>query len=425
MKEINLQCESYNKEKLLNLMAISEDKVIEARDALLSKCGKGSDFTGWVDYPLSITEYELENIISCANRLKKLGEYLVVIGIGGSYLGAKAVLDMLSGYYDNNKIIFIGNNISPEYIQSTLTFLEDVDFTCNVVSKSGKTLEPAIAFRFIKELLIKKYSDKFNEHIVVTTSKSDSLLHDEADANKYEQFYIPPTIGGRYSVFTAVGLLPLAYAGYDILAFVKGSINSCTDATTLSYRENNALKYACLRNILYESSKVIEVLSFYEPKMKFFGEWWKQLYGESEGKEGKGIFPVSLIYSTDLHSLGQYVQDGMRNMFETVIEVTSDKTDVTVKDDGQNIDGLNYLVGKKVSYIKKQIVEGVTKAHVFGNVPNIRLTIEKLDEYHIGYLLYFFMFACGISGYILGVNPFNQDGVEEYKKNVLALLKLK
>lgn len=425
MKEISLQCEYFNKEKLINSMMLNEDKVINARDALLSKSGKGSDYTGWVEYPLLITEFELENIKSAAKKMHELGKYLVVIGIGGSYLGAKAVIDLLSGYYDNQNIIFLGNNISPEYIYSTLKFLEDVDFTVNVISKSGKTLEPAIAFRFIKELLIKKYSDKFNERIFVTSSEKNSLLTSEAVANNYQEFHIPANIGGRYSVFTAVGLLPLAFAGYDICAFVKGAINSCTECTTPSYNENNALKYASLRNILYENGKTMEILSCYEPKARFFGEWWKQLYGESEGKEGKGIFPVSLIYSTDLHSLGQYVQDGIRNMFETVIEVTNDKEDIEIKEDIQDIDKLNYLAGKKVSHIKKQIMEGVIKAHVSGDVPNLKLSIEKIDEYHVGYLLYFFMFACGISGYILGVNPFNQEGVEEYKKNMLALLKMK
>lgn len=422
MKHINLQCD-YLSEDYLNKLKEMEKKVNDVKESISSKTGKGSEYLGWVDHPLNITECELEEINNAANRMHELGEYLVVIGIGGSYLGAKAIIDALSGYYDNRKVIFLGNNISPEYLYSTLEFLKEVDFTVNVISKSGKTLEPALAFRFVKDLLIKKYNSKYNERIFVTTSKKDSLLNTEAEHNKYKQFVIPFTIGGRYSVFTAVGLLPIAFAGFDIMNLIKGSFDSCNDCAALPFLENNALKYACLRNLLYQNNKQIEILATYEPKFHFFGEWWKQLYGESEGKDGKGIFPVYLSYSTDLHSLGQYVQDGIKNIFETVIVVKEDREDITVVEDAQNIDKLNYLAGKNISFIRKQIMEGVSTAHYQGNCPNIILTIDKIDEYHIGYLMYFFMYACGISGYLLNVNPFNQDGVELYKNNMFALLK--
>ncbi len=430
MKEIKLQYESLNKDRLTNLIALNEENVIKAKDSLINKDGQGNDFTGWVDYPTKITEYDLDVINETADKMKTYGDYLVVIGIGGSYLGARAIIDLLDGYYQKSKIIFLGNNISSEYIGETLNYLESVDFCVNVVSKSGKTLEPAIAFRLVKELLKSKYGAKYNERIFVTTSKNDSLLHEEAQANGYQEFFIPSDIGGRYSVFTAVGLLPLAFAGYNILEFVHGAINSYIECSTLPYFENDALIYASLRNILYNENKTIEALVTYEPKAKNFGEWWKQLFGESEGKNHKGIFPVSLVYSTDLHSLGQYVQDGIRNIFETVIETTEvsqkkayfDK-DPVINYSSQNIDGLNYLSDKRISYIKKQTTEGVIKAHISGNVPNIKLSIKEINEYYIGYLLYFFMFSCGVSGYILDVNPFNQEGVEEYKKNMMALLR--
>lgn len=430
MKEIKLQYESLNKDRFSNLIALNEETVMKAKDTLVNKNGEGKEFTGWVDYPTKITEYDLDIINNTAEKMHTYGDYLVVIGIGGSYLGAKAIIDLLDNYYEKSKIIFLGNNLSPEYISETLNFLESVDFCVNVVSKSGKTLEPAIAFRLVKEVLKSKYGEKYNERIFVTTSKSDSLLHEEAVTNGYEEFFIPSDIGGRYSVFTAVGLLPLAFAGYNILDFIRGAINSYIECTTQPYFENEALIYASLRNILYNENKTIEALVTYEPKARFFGEWWKQLFGESEGKNYKGIFPVSLVYSTDLHSLGQYVQDGIRNIFETIIDITevSQKKTYLISDpiinySSQDIDKLNYLSDKKVSYIRKQTMDGVIKAHISGNVPNIRLTIKEINEYYVGYLLYFFMFSCGVSGYILDVNPFNQDGVEEYKKNMMALLR--
>ena len=425
MKNINFNYFEKNENK--ENFGIYKQKAIEARKTLMDGTGRGNDYIGWVSYPSSLLNdnfYELKKIEKKAQELRKISDYLVVIGIGGSYLGAKASLDMLGKYYNDvkSKIIFLGNNVSPSYLKETLEFLKDVDFTVNVISKSGKTLEPALAFHFVKELLIEKYKDEYVKRVCVTTSDSNSIIHDEAVQKGYDEFYIPNSIGGRYSVFTAVGLLPISYCGYDIIEIIEGARTCENECKSLPFDENDCMKYAAMRNKLYNEGKVIESFVTYEPKCSSLGEWWKQLYGESEGKEGKGILPISMTFSTDLHSLGQYVQDGIRNLFETVVSFGNNPSIVVNKQE-ENSDQLNYLAGKEFEYIREQIKKGVQIAHNDGQVPNIFLNVKELDEYNLGYLMYFFMFSCGVSGYILDVNPFNQEGVESYKKNMFALLK--
>ena len=400
------------------------DKTEECRKVLLNKTGKGNDFVDWVKWPITISSGEVERIIACSERLKKLGKYLVVIGIGGSYLGAKAGLSMLRKYYENNEYqaIFAGNTFSADRTYELLEYLKDKDFSVVVISKSGTTTESAIAFRLFRQLLIEKYQDKYNERVVAITTNHDSALHDMALESGYEEFFIPDGIGGRYSVLTSVGLLPIAFEGYDIKKVLQGSIDAFNQFSEKNYMENEALLYAAIRNLLYQKGKNVEILGFYEPKMRYIGEWWKQLYGESEGKESKGIFPASVIYSTDLHSLGQYVQDGERILFETIVEIEKPNNDVDMISDEKNLDKLNYLVGKKLDYVNKQAMKGTSIAHVEGGVANIKISIEEISEYIFGYLVYFFMFACGVSGYLLDVNPFDQQGVEAYKKKMFELL---
>ena len=400
------------------------DKSEECRKVLLEKTGKGNDFVDWVKWPITISSEEVERIIACSERLKKLGKYLVVIGIGGSYLGAKAGLSMLRKYYENNEYqaIFAGNTFSADRTYELLEYLKDKDFSVVVISKSGTTTESAIAFRLFRQLLIEKYQDKYNERVVAITTNHDSALHEMALESGYEEFFIPDGIGGRYSVLTSVGLLPIAFEGYDIKKVLQGSIDAYNEFSEKPYMENEALLYAAIRNLLYKKGKNVEILGFYEPKMRYIGEWWKQLYGESEGKENKGIFPASVIYSTDLHSLGQYVQDGERILFETIVEIEKPNNDVDMISDEKNLDKLNYLVGKKLDYVNKQAMKGTSIAHVEGGVANIKISVEEISEYIFGYLVYFFMFACGVSGYLLDVNPFDQQGVEAYKKKMFELL---
>ena len=397
----------------------------EAFHTLLNKTGEGNDFLGWIDYANKYQEIDLDDIINTVKQLRKLAKILVVIGIGGSYLGAKAVISALKPYYldkDDTEIIFVGNNLSSTYISETLDYLKDKDFCINVISKSGTTTEPAIAFRLFKELLIKKYGDDFAKHIVATTDKAKGALRKESDEFGYKTFIVPDDIGGRFSFLTPVGLLPICASGIDIKRLVDG-----IKAAYLAYAKddslnNDVIRYACARNVLYRKGKVIEALVTYEPKVKYLSEWWKQLYGESEGKDGKGLFPASVVYSTDLHSIGQFFQDGTRTMFETIVNINNPDKNVTVNHDDANLDGLNYLEGKDVNYVKDMATLGTKLAHVSGGVPNIVINIDKLDEENFGALLYFFMMACGVSGYILKVNPFNQPGVEAYKKNMFALL---
>lgn len=396
-------------------------KASEMAKQLVNKTGLGNDFLGWVNWPNEISQEEIDRINYHASIVRKKYNCLVVIGIGGSYTGAKAAIDMLRKKYADFEIVFLGNTLSECYTYEVLEHLRTKNFAVNVVSKSGTTLEPAIGFRIVLDLLKEKYGENCYER-VYTTNSSTGVLHNIAVKNNYTEFIIPDDIGGRYSVLTAVGLFPLACAGCNIEKILEGASRAYYDFTTKEMFENDAIVYAAVRNALYSKGKKIELLVSYSPRMRFFGEWWKQLYGESEGKDHKGIFPATVFYTMDLHSLGQYIQDGERSMFETIVEIESCGHEVVIKETEDDEDGLNYLAGKTIGYVNKKAMLGTLQAHVDGGVPNVIVKISKNDEYHFGYLVYFFMFACGISGYILGVNPFNQKGVEAYKKNMFKLL---
>ena len=403
----------------------SEETALKARKTLVEGTGEGNDFLGWVNYPNAYDQEEFARIKKAAEKIRKDSEVLVVIGIGGSYLGAKAIIEALSPYFKKEKdleVIFAGHNLSSTYAAELLAYLENKEFSINVISKSGTTTEPAIAFRLFKELLEKKYGNDAANRIYATTDKARGALRTLATSEGYETFIVPDDVGGRYSWFTAVGLLPVAASGINIDELMQGAKDAFDDATTKDYKENSCLQYAAVRNLLYNKNKLIEVLVNFEPKLSFVSEWWKQLYGESEGKDNKGLFPASLTYSTDLHSMGQFIQDGTRTMFETVLNIKNPEQNIILKKASQDLDGLNYLAGTDADSVAKRAMEGTILAHVDGGVPNLVLNIEKLDAYTMGYLLYFFMFACGVSGYILDVNPFNQPGVEDYKKNMFALL---
>lgn len=390
------------------------------------------DFVGWINLPTEYDKDEFARIKKAAKKIKKESDILVVIGIGGSYLGARAVIESLTSSFYNmlpNKqrkhpqILYVGNNLSPNYINELIEYIGNKDFSINVISKSGTTTEPAIAFRIFREILENKYGiDEARSRIYATTDKEKGALKTLAQNEGYEQFVVPNNIGGRYSVLTAVGLLPIAVAGIDIDKLMLGAKNAQERYDDPNIKYNECYKYAVVRNILYQLYKNIEILVNYEPKMHYFTEWWKQLYGESEGKEQKGIFPAGVDFTTDLHSMGQYIQEGRRNLFETVISIKNSNSDITINPDDDNLDGLNYLAGKGLDYVNKKAMEGTIKAHVTGDVPNIVIELEKLDEENIGELIYFFEKACAMSGSILGVNPFNQPGVEEYKKNMFKLL---
>lgn len=389
-------------------------------------------YVGWLKLPSNYDRKEFERIKKAAKKIRKDSEVFVVIGIGGSYLGARAVIESLTSNLANMlpkeirkspQIFFVGNSISPNYINELIDCIGDKDISINVISKSGTTTEPAIAFRIFREYLESKYgADEASRRIYVTTDKKKGALKELADEEEYETFVIPDNVGGRYSVLTPVGLLPIAVAGINIDKLMEGAKNAQYNFSDSSIKYNQCYRYAVARNVLYEKDKTIEILANYEPKLHYFTEWWKQLYGESEGKDQKGIFPAGVDLTTDLHSMGQYIQDGRRNLFETVINVEKSKTDITLKRDEDNIDGLNYLAGKTMDYVNKQAMQGTIEAHVEGGVPNIIINIKKLDEETIGELIYFFELACAISGNILGVNPFDQPGVEEYKTNMFKLL---
>ena len=403
----------------------SEETALKARKTLVEGTGEGNDFLGWVNYPNTFDQEEFARIKKAAEKIRKDSEVLVVIGIGGSYLGAKAIIEALSPYFKKEKdleVIFAGHNLSSTYAAELLAYLENKEFSINVISKSGTTTEPAIAFRLFKELLEKKYGSDAANRIYATTDKARGALRTLATSEGYETFIVPDDVGGRYSWFTAVGLLPVCASGINIDELMQGAKDAFADATTKDYKENSCLQYAAVRNLLYNKNKLIEVLVNFEPKLSYVSEWWKQLYGESEGKDNKGLFPASLTYSTDLHSMGQFIQDGTRTMFETVLNIKNPEKNIILKKAEQDLDGLNYLAGTDADSVAKRAMEGTILAHVDGGVPNLVLNIEKLDAYTMGYLLYFFMFACGVSGYILDVNPFNQPGVEDYKKNMFALL---
>ncbi len=398
-----------------------------AHNTLVSKSGLGNDFLGWVDLTVDYDKEEFARIKGAAERIKEKADILIVIGIGGSYLGARAAIELLrSPYYNNLKkdtpdIYFVGNNISSTYLNEILSICEGKDICVNVISKSGTTTEPALAFRIFKKLVEDKYGkEEAKTRIFATTDKARGTLKELSDAEGYETFVIADDVGGRYSVLTAVGLLPIAVAGCDIDKIMEGA-----QAAREAYSKddmNDCYKYAAMRNILYRKGKSVEMLVSYEPAFAMMNEWFKQLYGESEGKDHKGIFPASAIFSTDLHSMGQFIQDGSRVMFETVVDIKSPKQDMFLEDDKENLDGLNFLTNQNMSVVNRKAMEGTILAHTEGGVPNLVIEVDKLDEYNFGEMVYFFERACAISGYMLGVNPFNQPGVESYKKNMFALL---
>ena len=426
MLKVILNNDGIDKKELLKY----NEKVEKAHDELHDIADKEDEFVGWLHLPTNYDKEEFKRIKKAAEKIKSDSEVFVVIGIGGSYLGARAVIESLTSTFQNlltdrktPQIFYVGNNISPNYLNDLIECIGNKDISINVISKSGTTTEPAIAFRIFRELMESKYGvDMARKRIYITTDKEKGALKKLSDEEGYETFVIPDNIGGRYSVLTAVGLLPIAVAGIDINKIMKGARNSEERYNEKSVKYNECYQYAVTRNILYSKNKTTEILVNYEPKMQYFTEWWKQLYGESEGKDGKGIFPAGVMFTTDLHSLGQYIQDGKRNLFETVISINSPKTDITIKRDSDNIDGLNFLADKTMDYVNKKAMEGTIQAHVEGGVPNIMIQMEKLDEENIGELIYFFELACGISGKLLGVNPFNQPGVEAYKKNMFKLL---
>ena len=406
--------------------------VTVAHNSLHERTGLGNDFLGWINWPVDYDKDEFARIKKAAEKIKSDSDVLLVIGIGGSYLGSRAAIEMCSHTFRNSlskekrnapEVYFVGNSISSSYLADLIELIEGKDVSVNVISKSGTTTEPAIAFRIFKDILEKKYGkEEAAKRIYATTDAKRGALRQLADEQGYETFVIPDDIGGRFSVMSAVGLLPIAAAGLDIDEMMKGMADAREDFSTDVIDNNYAYQYAVIRNILHRKGKDIELLVNYEPTLHYVSEWWKQLYGESEGKDQKGIFPASVDFSTDLHSMGQYVQDGKRILFETVINVEQARKDIIIESDEADLDGLNYLAGKGVDYVNHKALQGTVLAHNDGQVPNMILNIEKLDIYNFGYMAYFFMKACGLSGYLLGVNPFNQPGVEAYKKNMFALL---
>lgn len=410
-------------------LAAIEPEVRKAHEMLRSGTGKGSDFTGWVNLPAEYDKAEFAAIQDAAKQIQAHSDILIVIGIGGSYLGARAVIELLkSNLYnalpkDTPDIYFAGNTISSASLAELLRICEGKDFSVNVISKSGTTTEPAVAFRVFRELLIKKYgAEEAAKRIFVTTDKQKGTLKSLADREGYPTFVVPDAVGGRYSVLTAVGLLPIAVAGIDIEALMNGAADAMRQYDNPNLSENDCYKYAAIRNILYRSGKKVELCVAYEPCFTLMCEWFKQLFGESEGKDGVGIYPSSAVFSTDLHSLGQYIQQGERHLFETVVLFKQPKEELFIGIDPENIDGLNFLAGKSLSYVNRKAFEGTVLAHADGGVPNLVIECERIDEYNVGFLIYFFELACAISGYVLGVNPFDQPGVESYKKNMFALL---
>ncbi|MFZ5985992.1 MAG: glucose-6-phosphate isomerase [Bacillota bacterium] len=409
-----------------------ESFIKSAHEMLHNKTGAGNDFVGWVDLPLNYDKEEFSRIKAAAQKIKSDSDALIVIGIGGSYLGAKAAIDMLSHTFHNvlpkskrkaPEIYFVGNNISSTYIAELLEVIEGKEISVNVISKSGTTTEPAIAFRIFKEYMENKYGKEgAKSRIYATTDIEKGALKKLATEEGYETFVVPDDIGGRFSVLTAVGLLPIAVSGADIDSMMKGAADAYALYNNPNVKENDCYKYAAVRNALYRKNKSIEIMVNYEPSLHYFTEWWKQLYGESEGKDQKGIFPAGVDFTTDLHSMGQYIQDGLRNIFETVIKVEKPRKNIVIKEDKDNLDGLNFISGKDIDFVNKKALEGTMLAHNDGGVPNLMVTIPELNEYYFGSMVYFFEKACGISGYLLGVNPFDQPGVEAYKKNMFALL---
>lgn len=407
-------------------------QVMDARELLVSKTGAGNDFLGWIDLPVDYDKEEFDRIKKAAAKIQSDSEVLLVIGIGGSYLGARAAIEFLRHSFYNSvskeirktpEIYFVGNSISSTYIRHLIDVIGDRDFSINMISKSGTTTEPAIAFRVFKEMMEKKYGKKEAAgRIYATTDRAKGSLKGLATEEGYESFVVPDDVGGRFSVLTAVGLLPIAVSGADIDKLMEGAADGRKKALEAEYEDNDALKYAAVRNILHRKGKSVEILANYEPSVYYVSEWWKQLYGESEGKDQKGIFPASVDLTTDLHSMGQFIQDGSRIMFETVINVETSREEITINEEPVDLDGLNYLAGKSVDFVNKSAMNGTILAHTDGQVPNLMIDVPEVNEFYLGQLFYFFEFACGVSGYLLGVNPFNQPGVESYKKNMFALL---
>ena len=400
-------------------------EILKAHDLLRSKKGPGNDFLGWLDLPINYDSREFSAIKQAAAKIKNQSQVLLAIGIGGSYLGARSAIEMLKKYFGQPgvEVIFVGNQISSSYAADLLDYLKDKDFSINVISKSGTTTEPAIAFRIFKDYMEKRYGKvEARNRIYATTDKARGALKTLADAEGYQEFVVPDDIGGRYSVLTAVGLLPIAASGVDIDEMMQGAKDAYLQFMEKDINKNEALQYALIRNVLYRSGKKIEMLVNFEPKLNYFAEWWKQLYGESEGKDNKGIWITSAAFTTDLHSLGQMIQQGERTLFETVIAVDTPERDIVIEKTEDNLDGLNFLAGKTMDYVNKMAMNGTMLAHVDGGVPNIRVTVPNISAYTYGFMVYFFEFACGVSAYTLGVNPFDQPGVESYKKNMFALL---
>lgn len=404
----------------------------DAKELLVSKTGAGNDFLGWIDLPVDYDKDEFARIKKAAAKIQSDSEVLLVIGIGGSYLGARAAVEFLRHSFYNvvskeirktPEIYFVGNSISSTYIRHLMDVIGDRDFSINMISKSGTTTEPAIAFRVFKEMMEKKYGkEEAARRIYATTDRVKGSLKHLATEEGYETFVVPDDIGGRFSVLTAVGLLPIAVSGADIDKLMEGAKAGRETALNAPFEENDSLKYAAIRNILLRKGKEIEILANYEPSVHYVSEWWKQLYGESEGKDQKGIFPASVDLTTDLHSMGQFIQDGSRNMFETVINIETSREELVLQEEPVDLDGLNYLAGKSVDFVNKSAMNGTILAHTDGQVPNLMVKVPEVNEFYLGELFYFFEFACGVSGYLLGVNPFNQPGVESYKKNMFALL---
>ena len=413
-------------------VALMKKLAEDAKEVLVSKTGAGNDFLGWIDLPVDYDKEEFDRIKKAAAKIQNDSEVLLVVGIGGSYLGARAAIEFLRHSFYNivdksirktPEIYFVGNSISSTYLKHLIDVIGDRDFSINMISKSGTTTEPAIAFRVLKKMAEEKYGKEgAAKRIYATTDKARGSLKSLATEEGYETFVVPDDVGGRFSVLTAVGLLPIAVSGADIDKLMEGARSGRERALNAAFEENDALQYAAVRNILLRKGKQIEILANYEPSVHFVSEWWKQLYGESEGKDQKGIFPASVDLTTDLHSMGQFIQDGSRNIFETVIDIETSREELFIEEEPVDLDGLNYLTGKSVDFVNKSAMNGTILAHTDGQVPNFLIHIPEVNEFYLGELFYFFEFACGVSGYILGVNPFNQPGVESYKKNMFALL---
>ncbi len=432
MKKISLDYSKVAKFVQAHELDYSKASVEKAKEVLVGKSGAGNDFLGWIDLPVNYDKEEFARIKKAAEKIQGDSEVLVVIGIGGSYLGARAAIDFIGHTFANSvskeirkspEIYYAGNSISTTYIKHLIQVIGERDFSVNIISKSGTTTEPAIAFRVFKDLLEKKYGkEEAAKRIYATTDKARGALKGLATEEGYESFVVPDDVGGRFSVLTAVGLLPIAVSGADIDKLMEGAAAGRDAALNTPFEDNDALKYAALRNILYNKGKNIEVLANYEPSLHYVSEWWKQLYGESEGKDQKGIFPAAVDLTTDLHSMGQFIQDGNRVMFETVLNIESSRDELLIGEEPIDLDGLNYLAGKSVEFVNQSAMQGTVLAHVEGGVPNLIVNIPEQNEYYLGQLFYFFEFAVGVSGYLLGINPFDQPGVESYKRNMFALL---